>query len=1195
MSWRRILLSTIALVVVLTATTLALLQNSTAATDFVRRELEQLFVTAVALDQTSLHLQQGRIELQGFSIADPTRPDRSLVKLRRGHLDVQLDPFGALVAPRHLVLDGLEIAAGPSLPEPAQLLAPAALRSGANGTGTDLPVIEVRSGKLTLQTAADAAPVQLVDVDVQLTPLQSDRKKLRLAGALRLLEPDAAVSIAGELDAGSGAAVFSLTTEGVRCSKETVARLARLAGVVDSEQEFGGDIEALRVTCRVPPRGAADRRPTFEVEARCSRVTFDTPSLPGIVRSADVQVFFASAAGGRLEATVDQQSDAGAVHVRTTIQGLAADGEAPLQVEVSASGTELVWNDELRGALRSFRIGRQVVDALQPSAGRADLELYLQNPHIPGSDADMDLRLRDVAMSFQGFGEPEQRIGFPLPLEHGRGEVVLRDRVLRLRDLEADIAASAGGGRIELAGHLDVRPERRGMIHLDIEGTGVAFREDLRGALATLLRDDGALYDKLAPSGRADVRVAIRPRQELAGGFGVEVVPRGAAMRWAGFPYALEDLQGLIRVDQAEARFELSGRHGAGGLQMQGRIPLRDDHAVGDGFEAVVALDHLPIDADLRAGVAEIVPELDDAWRATAPAGAVSGAVRVWRPRPDDPIQHDVRLQLEDVDLRLPLEPWRAIALQGEVIVQGSGADARIDFDALRGDLVDGSSPPAKLALLGHLESGPEVVRDLAFVVRELALSDQLGASLDELEALDLETWRSLRPAGAVDLVVRERKAPDAPSDVELVVQLVDVRSAARMLPRPAEHMTGELHVQGGELTFRDVRAELGGATVRCADGRVRPLGDGDRRTEIAFDVHAADFPVDDGLANLFTGPLRQAVLERRLQGSADVDGLRLRFLVPGEDNPRPFSTTLSGGIRLQDVDITLGAGPDGLQMRGLRGQLQFAESTVVAGGGQLTGTLSSGALSMLGQPFESVEATFVADAEQLRVDALRARLHDGEVRSASAPGLRYDLPGAESPDGRLGADLRFEDVNVTALLSAAGWQNPPYRGAASGALQLLRLDGDDVVGAEATGRLSVARGDLGKVPLFSAIYAQLPATDQPRFRELDVGFRLADEQVRFDSLEVRSEILSAKGRGELALDGYLDVEMELDSLLGRSADPVVMPLIDYLAKNLVSYRLFGHLRDLRASTEFLGQSAPARREVLPMPPRRARRAAPGF
>ena len=31
------------------------------------------------------------------------------------------------------------------------------------------------------------------------------------------------------------------------------------------------------------------------------------------------------------------------------------------------------------------------------------------------------------------------------------------------------------------------------------------------------------------------------------------------------------------------------------------------------------------------------------------------------------------------------------------------------------------------------------------------------GWTLEELGALDLQTWRSLRPSGAVDLVVRER------------------------------------------------------------------------------------------------------------------------------------------------------------------------------------------------------------------------------------------------------------------------------------------------------------------------------------------------------------------------------------------------------------------------------------------------------
>ena len=1199
MSWRRILLSTIALVVVLTATTFAVLQNSNAATDFVRRELAKLLVVAAQLDDTSLQLQQGRFELQGLSITDPTHPSRSLLRLRRGYVDVQFDPLGVLVSPRHLVLEGLELEVGPTLPAPAQLLSQAALtwRSSSSGRAerAKLPVIEVRSGRATLHATTDAPPLELSDVDVQLAPLQGADEKLQLTGSLRLLDPSVALTIAGEIDASSGAAVLTLSTSGVACSEQVVSKLCRFASLKERELDLAGTIEALRVTCRIPPRDAARRQPTFEVDARCSGVQLDTPGLPPIVRSADVQVFLDTADGGALEATVAQEDVAGAINVRTRLTELFAGDATTLQVEVAASGRDLVCDEELRSALRSFRIGRSVVEALQPTAGRADLELYLQNPHLPGGDADMDLRLRDVAMSFQGFGEPDRRIGFPLPLHHGRGEVVLRDRVLMLREVEAEIAAAAGGGQIKLSGHLDVRPERRGMIHLDIEGTGVAFREELRGALGTLLRDDGALYDKLAPSGRADVRVLIRPREELAGGFAVEVKPRGAAMRWAGFPYELEELRGSIRVGQADARFELRGRHGAGALTMQGRIPLRDDHAPGDGFEAVVTLEHLRIDDDLRAGVAQIVPELDEEWRRTAPRGALSGAVRVWRPRPEDPIQHDVRLQLEDVDLQLPLPPWQATHLNGEVLVQGSGPEARIDFDALRGKLASGAAQPAKLALLGHLESGPEVVRDLAFVVRDLALTDQLGASLDELEALDQQTWRSLRPAGQVDLVVREQKAPGAPGDVELVVQLVDVRSDASMLPRPAEHMTGELHVQGGELTFRDVRAELGGATVHCANGRVRQLGAGDMRTEIGFEVHAKDFPVDDGLANLFTGPLRQAVLDRRLRGKADVDGLRLRFLVPADGNPRPFSTTLTGGIGLQGVDMLLGAEADSLGIDGLRGQLQLAESTVVAGGGELTGTLGGGAFVMLGQPFEAVEATFLADAQQLRVDALRARLHDGEVRSAGAPGLHYDLPGPATPEGRLAADLRFEEVDVSSLLRASGWRNPPYRGAASGDLRLLRLDGDDVVGADAEGNLRVERGDLGKVPLFRAIYAQLPPADQPRFRELDVGFRLTDQAVQLERLDVRSAILAAKGAGRLDLDGYLDIKMKLDSLLGSSADPLVMPWIDFLAKNLVSFRLYGHLRDLRASTEFLGQRTPSRRPVLPMPPQRERRGAPGF
>lgn len=1199
MSWRRILLLSIALVLVVAATTWALLQNSNVATDFVRRELERRFATPITLADTTIELEAGRLRLEGLELTDPTAPDRALARVRRGHVDVQLDPLGAGVSPRHVVIEGLELELGPTIPTAAQLLRPRPAPRSAPAGALELPVVQVRSGKATLYVAVGEPPIVLEELQVDALPLRSDPSKLQLRGAAKLAEPAAELQLRGEVDVATGAAVISVSTEGVTCSQQVVANLARLAGIEQQDLDVGGQITSLRVTCHVPPAGAAAGPPRFEVEASCSDVRLDTPKLPPIVRAADVQLYVDTAGGGLLEASFEQRSEKGAVQARARVSSLTGPDATKPRIELRAAGQDLVIDDELRAALQSFPVGARVVAGLQPTAGRADLELYLLDPHVPGNRAEMDLKLRDVAMSFHGFGPEERRVAFPLPLEHGRGSVFLRENVLMLRDVQAEIAAIAGGGEVSLRGQINVQRGRGRDSTLDIEGRGLAFRGDLRSAIAALLRDEGALYDKLSPSGRADVHVAIRPPDVLPGGFLVEIAPRGAAMRWEGFPYELADLRGAIKVNRRDARFDLSGQHGDGSLKMRGRIPIQQQHAPEDGFEAVIELDRLAIDDELRAGVAVVVPELEAPWRASSPNGRLSGAVKVWRPEPQAPLYHDVRLELDDVDMDLPVPPWRASGLSGQVLVQGAGPDARIDFDALRGTLHDGASAPAKLALLGHLESGPAAARDLTFLVRDLKLSEQLGASLDERDALDRTTWDSLRPSGTVDLVVRERfdAANAARSDLDLSVQLVDVRSDARMLPRPAKQMTGELHIKDGQLTFRDVRAVLGEATVRCTNGRVRRLSDQDRRTAITFDVYAEDFPVDDGLANLFTGPLRESVLKRELRGQADVDGLKLRFLVPGPDDELPFSTTIRGAITLDGLDVLLGAGEEGLKVEDLRGQVKLEESTVDEAGGALSGSLSGGALDLLGNPFDAVEATFTADAERLRIHTLNARVHDGELRHAraEAPALQYTLPATETPTGRLAAELQFERVDVFSLLSTSGWSNPPYRGFASGELKLRRLDGNDVVGAEGEGSLRVARADLGKVPLFSAIYAQLPPADRPRFNQLDTRFRLDGQELIFDQLDVRSDILAVKGAGTLELDGYLDVKMELDGLLGRSADPVLMRFINYLAKNLVSFRLYGHLRDLRASTDFLGSSAPKRREVLPVPPARSKPKPAGY
>jgi len=1194
MNWRRILLLSIALVSVLGIVTWALLQNSDLATEFVRRQLNQTFATRAEIDATTINLQAGRLSITGFELADPDEPERVLVRVPTTNVDVQADLFGTGVQLRHVVLHGPEFECGPTFSSLTKLLKKTSTKE-TSSAAFEIPVLEIKDGTAKVHLCEGERALSCEDLDLTVVPLASDPSKLQINGELSVIEPVARVKIAGEFDTKTGAATLSVTTEDVACSHEIVAYLSRLAQFPLDDVVVAGHIDSLAVTCSLPPSAAVDPTPTFKVATRCSKVNVDKEGLPAIVRQATLTLFTDTSGPGNVRAKVEQHNDTGDLSITTHLKGFLGDNTPTF--DLLANGRNVLVDENSIAALQTFPMGKGLVAALQPTTGRGDIDLYLRDPHAKDGVAEMDLTMRGCAVTFRGFGNEDDRIGFPLPLENASGNVRLRGTTLLLEDVKASIPANAGGGDVTLEGRIEIDQPSGEDTSLDIHGDSVAFTDELATALATLLGDGGDLYRRLKPSGRAKVHVAVRPMSELRGGFFVEVQPLSAAMRWEGFPYRLDDLRGSIRIRMDDARFDLTGRHGDGGLSMRGQIPLHAEHRPEDGFEAVITADQLVLDEDLRAGIARVVPELDARWQNAAPSGRISGEIKVWRPQPDDPLFHDVQLALHNVDLRLPVAPWRATNLVGQVLVQGSGAEARIDFDALRGRLENPKTQPAKLALLGHLEAGKKPVRNLAFVVRDLEVSQELGRSLSELGALDITAWSSLKPSGRVDLVTQSLLDDKGEDQLQVVVQLVDVTSRADMLPKPAEHLTGELHIQGGELTFTDVRGKLGDTTVNCTNGTVRQLPAPDGRTEITFGVHADDFPVDDGLANLFSGPLRQAVRDRKPSGKVNIVGLRLTFQVPTGDSKLPFTTTIGGTLSLEGVDILLGAGREGIKVNNLHGDLTFAPSTVTEAGGKLSGALTRGSLQLFGHAFESVEASFSADDKQLAISRLDTRVADGKLINANenTDALTYLLPAANVPDGRLAADLAYRDIDVFALLTACGWDNPPYSGTAHGTVKLRRLDGNTMVGAAADGSLTIERADLGKVPLFKAIYAQLPAADQPRFNYLDVIFRLTKEAIEFDKLNVRSDILAAEGKGRLHLDGYLDVKMDLDNLLGQSADPLLMPFLEYLAQNLVSFRLYGHLRDLRAGTELIGERMPKRPQVLPMPPARAKPKTPGY
>lgn len=111
-----------------------------------------------------------------------------------------------------------------------------------------------------------------------------------------------------------------------------------------------------------------------------------------------------------------------------------------MQIEVRGKGRDIVIDETVTAALRSFPAGFAVVDGLRPTTGRADFDLYLRDPGAPTEIIDLDLGLKGVALSYNGFGAPETRVRFPLPIVNASGHLHLRDEMLSIEDVTAQLA-----------------------------------------------------------------------------------------------------------------------------------------------------------------------------------------------------------------------------------------------------------------------------------------------------------------------------------------------------------------------------------------------------------------------------------------------------------------------------------------------------------------------------------------------------------------------------------------------------------------------------------------------------------------------------------------------------------------------------------------------------------------------------------
>jgi len=1157
-SWKRTLLLFCALVLLLTAGTWLVLRETGAGKAFVARLLERVIASPFELSDADVDLPGGTVTLVELLIAHPLDRSRALLKARDVRVSMDTNPLGSVGRVHRIVLRGLRIDDLQVAGSEAVAIEDIFRTAGGDTPGPPgtVPAIVIEDARVGLRFAADAPLLQFDDIDLELLPLAGDSEEMVLRGAMTT-PLGTRVTVSGQGNPRAGRFRVLAKTGGIAVSADTLAPFSRAAADVVRTGELSGHIAAAQTWFEWPGDGTL--RGGFQAEA--SALTLRLPWFPRRLDGA-AKVIGSLQDDGTVHLEFKGDDERGAVHARAAVQRLFT--AAPC-ADVALTVRGMRVDDELLAAAAASAVGARVRAAFAPGAeGEVDGEarIALRDGAV---QVDADVELRGMSAAYHGLGDPP-RPAFPYRVHDVAGRLRVRDRVLTVDRITA---RDARGGVIEVDGRVPLFGG--GPRALTVRGRGIAFSPELRAALHEL--DPGAAthYDDCAPRGTADVVVEIGGTpSDTARDFAVRILPKGASAAYAAFPCRVDAIEGEVLIDRGGVVFDLRGRRG-GAVAVRGRFPK--GAAADEGplrSELWVKAADLPLDEELHAAAEVLAPGAAELWPALSPTGRVAAEVSTWRRGEDEPFRYHLRVDVLDGTILPRAFPLPLVRLQGPIFVDGDGERSTVDVHLVRGVIEQPGHAPADVLIAGSARHDPVgTTIDITTVGRDVALRAELRDVLDQVGALSRASWDMLAPQGRVDVIARQQSAGDDDTlHTNLRMQLRDVAVHAEWLPAPVTELNGEIEAVDGRASAAELRGLLGLAPIVIRDGELTHGDDGSR---VRGTITADEVPIDDGLARLFgNSRLRDAYLARKARGRAKVTALQLDCTVPDAPTER-FRLTASGQFALRDCALEIAVG-----LEHVDGILAIHECRVDGDSGTIRGALANVSLQVLGQTLHDFGARFTADADNIAFDDLSFRFHGGRVVGAgSGPHLHYATAG----EGTLSAEIAWQGVRLSDL---AGGRSA-LSGNIDGRLSLARLPGTRLIDAQASGELHITAGRLGQVPVFRTIYGILRR--QPQFTTADAEFRIGERSIAIDRLKLGSQIIDVYGRGSVAMDGYIDMEIELPDLFGDAADFLLLPQILHNAvAQVLQFKLHGYLRDPEVTPLTPFQRTPARRPIQPIP-----------
>ncbi len=440
--------------------------------------------------------------------------------------------------------------------------------------------------------------------------------------------------------------------------------------------------------------------------------------------------------------------------------------------ELSFSAQALPFDAALRDALPAS--AQRAWDMFAPG-GQGDIEAAIRHadgePWSAGWSSDVLVRLDGRAsMTFRHFAYRVEGITGRLRF-HG-GDVEIDD--MQGRHGPASVRVSGQVRNVEGRTHVDVR----------VRAADVPLDEALASALPEEARPH---YEAFGLSGRGDMTGRFRWPGQNPLDWEFSATAKDVSANYAGFPYPLENIFGVLHFNPREVRVErLTGRRGDARLTVTGAVGVTAGAGLALAFDAA----EVSFDETLRAALPD---ELASLWDRLNPSGPADLQLALRRDSASAPFDYELHLRPRGMTLAYDALPVTLRGVRGLV----HATPGRVELSPL---LAGDEDAPVRMEGTVVTDAAGTSAR-MTGLARGLAIDEPLLAALPE----PLAGLRgALRPGGLCDLTVRQWTwhQPTPPATAPASTQ-------------PAEPPAAQWRFDG-EIALREARLALadGGATV---------------------------------------------------------------------------------------------------------------------------------------------------------------------------------------------------------------------------------------------------------------------------------------------------------------------------------------------------------------------------------------------